>query len=216
MKHFLRLLAAQTLSALLLLTFVAAPARADTIETDAQLAAEWQLAWDFYKFYEIGTAPLPYTGRSRVERDVSIDIDAPRDHVFAVYSNFANHIGRHSFLQRVVTRKDWTENGVHYINFTAIEDIPVVAGVPVTTKTHGQQRIHPDGYYYETDTWTLPNVVTHQKIVFDDLGDGRTRVTEHLTFEASILLIDFTVTNGVSSHQETQQGLKEAIESGEL
>jgi hypothetical protein len=41
-------------------------------------------------------------------------------------------------------------------------------------------------------------------------------VTEHLTFEANVLLIDFTVTNGVSSHQQTQVALKEAIESGRL
>ncbi|MEW9532116.1 SRPBCC family protein [Microbispora sp. NPDC049125] len=214
MKQLVRFLAA-LFAAALLLPALSAPARADTIETDAQIAAEWQAAWDFYKFYQVATAPLPYTGRSRVERDISIDIDAPREHVFEVYSNFDNHVGRHSFLQRIVTHKDWTDGGVHYVNFTAIENIPI-AGVPVTTKTHGQQRVHPDGFYYETDSWTLPNVVTHQKIVFTDLGDGRTRVTEHLMFEASVLLIDFTVTNGVASHQETQAGLKEAIESGEL
>ncbi|MEU4226370.1 hypothetical protein AB0F17_18905 [Nonomuraea sp. NPDC026600] len=62
----------------------------------------------------------------------------------------------------------------------------------------------------------MPNAVTHQAIVFTDLGGGHTRVTEHLTFEANVLLIDFTVTNGVSSHQQTQAALKEAIESGRL
>jgi hypothetical protein len=215
MNKLLRVFAALLASALVLTTF-SSPARAETPETDAQLAAEWQAAWDFYKFYEYAAAPLPVTGRSRVSRDISIDINAPIEHVFVAYSNVNNHVGLHPFLKRVVTHKDWTEAGTHYINFTAIEEIPVVAGAPVTSKTHAQQRIHPDGFYYETDSWSLPNVVTHQKIVFEDLGGGRTRVTEHLTFEASILLIDFTVTNGVSSHQETQARLKQAIESGAL
>jgi hypothetical protein len=213
-KRLFRLVAIQLFTVVVVLTTFANPAHAETPETDAQLAAEWKAAWDFYKFYECATAPLPLTGRSQVSRDISIDIDAPIEHVFEVYSNVNNHVGLHSFLKRVVTHKDWTEAGTRYINFTAIEEIPV-AGVPVTSKTHAQQRIHHDGFFYETDSWSLPNVVTHQKIVFQDLGDT-TRVTEHLTFEASMLLIDFTVTNGVSSHQETQAGLKQAIESGAL
>ncbi|GII56690.1 hypothetical protein Pth03_50790 [Planotetraspora thailandica] len=212
MKRLFRLAAIHLFTVVVVLTTFADPVHAETPETDAQLAAEWQAAWDFYKFYECATAPLPVTGRKQVSRDISIDIDAPIEHVFEVYSNVNNHVGLHSFLKRMVTHKDWTEAGTHYIDFTAIEEIPV-AGVPVTSKTHAQQRIHPDGFSYETDSWSLPNVVTHQTIVFQDLGDT-TRVTEHLTFEASVLLIDFTVTNGVSSHQETQEGLKQAIESG--
>ncbi|MEU8385961.1 SRPBCC family protein [Streptosporangium sp. NPDC048865] len=212
MTKLLRLLVAPLSAAALLLTVFSTPARADT---DPVLAAQWQVAWDTYRFYECLTAPLPITGRSQVKRDISIEIDAPVQHVFDAYSNINNHLGMHSFLKRVVTHADWTDAGTRYVNFTAVEDIPV-AGLPVTSNTHAQQRIHRDDLYYETDTWTLPNVVTHQRIVFEDLGDGRTRVTEHLTFEASVLLIDFTVTNGVSSHQATQAGLKAAIESGEL
>ncbi|GAA0383185.1 hypothetical protein Acor_70670 [Acrocarpospora corrugata] len=213
MKKFLRFITAPVVAAALLLTGLSSPARA---ETDAQLAASWQLAWDTYRFYETLTAPLPWAGRSQVTRDISIDINAPIAHVFDAYSNVNNHIGMHSFLKRVVTHADWTENDVRYINFTAIEDIPLVAGIPLSSKTHAQQRIHRDQFFYETDSWTLPNVVTQQKIVFTDLGNGAIRVTEHLTFEASILLIDFTVTNGVSSHQATQAGLKAAIENGTL
>ncbi len=216
MKKLLRLFTAPLLAAALVATAFSGPARAGTPETDAQLAAEWQAAWDFYKFYQCASAPLPITGRSQVKRDISIEIAAPIEHVFTAYSNVNNHVGLHSFLKRVVTHKDRVQDDTRYIDFTAIEEIPVVAGLPVTSKTHAQQRIHHSGYYYETDSWSLPNVVTHQKIVFADLGDGRTRVTEHLTFEASILLIDFTVTNGVSSHQETQAGLKKAIENGDL
>jgi hypothetical protein len=214
-KKLLKFLAAPLFAATLILAAFSSPAHAETPETDAQLAAEWQTAWDFYKFYECATAPLPITGRSQVKRDISIEINAPIEHVFGAYSNVNNHLGKHSFLKRIVTHKDWTEADTRYVNFTAIEEIPV-AGVPVTSKTHAQQRIHHNGFYYETDTWSLPNIVTHQKVVFEDLGDGRTRVTEHLTFEASILLIDFTVTNGVAAHQETQAGLKAAIENGEI
>ncbi|GAA5057702.1 hypothetical protein HNP84_000543 [Thermocatellispora tengchongensis] len=203
------------LSALtLVFTAFSAPARAES-DDDAALALAWQVAWDTYRFYEWVTEPLPWDGRSRVSRDISIDIDAPVQRVFDAYSDVNNHIGMHSFLKRIVTHKDWTEGATRYVNFTAIEDIPV-AGVPVTSRTHAQQRIHRDELYYETDTWTLPNVVTHQRIVFQDLGGGRTRVTEHLTFEASVLLIDFTVTNGVASHQATQAGLKAAIENGDI
>ncbi|GAA4594269.1 hypothetical protein GCM10023194_60660 [Planotetraspora phitsanulokensis] len=216
MKKLLRLFAIQLFTAAVVLGAFSNPVHAETFETDAQLAAEWQAAWDFYKFYECATAPLPLTGRSQVKRDISIDIDAPIEHVFTAYSNVGNHVGLHSFLKRVVTHGDRTEGGTRYIDFTAIEDIPVVAGIPVTSKTHAQQRIHAGEFFYETDSWSLPNVVTHQKIVFEDLGAGRTRVTEHLTFEASVVLIDFTVRNGVSSHQETQEGLKEAIEGGAL
>ncbi|MFI6454410.1 SRPBCC family protein [Streptosporangium amethystogenes] len=212
MTKLFRLLVAPLSAAALLLTAFSTPARADT---DPLLAAQWQIAWDTYRFYEFLTAPLPITGRKQVTRDVSIEINAPVEHVFDAYSNINNHLGMHSFLKRVVTHADWNEPGTRYVNFTAVEEIPV-AGLPVTSNTHAQQRVHRDDLYYETDSWTLPNVVTHQKIVFTDLDGGRTRVTEHLTFEASILLIDFTVTNGVSSHQATQAGLKAAIESGLL
>ncbi|MEU4830891.1 SRPBCC family protein [Streptosporangium sp. NPDC023615] len=210
--RLLRLLVAPLSAALLLLTVLPAPAQA---ETDPLAAARWQAAWDTYRFYECLTAPLPITGRSRVERDISIDIDAPAEQVFDAYSDIENHLGIHPFLRRVLTHRDRTENGVRLVDLTAVEDVPV-AGVPVSSETHAQQRLHRDELFYETDTWTLPNVVTHQRISFEDLGDGRTRVTEHLVFEASVLLIDFTVTNGVSSHRRTQAGLKEAIESGEL
>ncbi|MBO3745764.1 hypothetical protein J5X84_06740 [Streptosporangiaceae bacterium NEAU-GS5] len=202
---------------LIALIALPSPARADVPETDAQLAAEWQLAWDFYKFYQVLTNPLPITGRATRSQDISVDINSPRQHVFDAYSNFDNHIGRAAFLVRNVYHQVTVANGVRTNNLTAIEDIPLpIVGIVTSDKTHAQQRIHLNEYYYETDSWTLPNVVTHQKIVFDDLGGGVTRVTEHLTFEASIALIDYTVTNGVSSHQQTQAGLKAAIESGVL
>ncbi|WP_460367221.1 hypothetical protein [Actinocorallia lasiicapitis] len=212
---FLRLLAAPFLALALVCGGMSAPAHAE--ESDSQLAAEWRYAWDFYKFYTCLTKPLPITGRAVKSQDVTVEIDAPATRVFDAYSDFRNHLGLGGFLRRVAVHADRTEGGVRYVDSTAIEDVPTVAGLPpLSIKTHAQQRLHRTELYYETDSWTLPNVVTHQKIVFTDLGGGRTRVVEHLTFEANLLLIDFTLTNGVASHQATAQGLKQAIESGAI
>jgi hypothetical protein len=215
---------ARAVSALSALAFLAAftssPPRAhadDVLQqlTDAELAVEWQAAWTTYRFTQTLRKRLPFALCCSVTRTISIEIDAPIDHVFSVYSDIDNHVGRHSFLKRVVTHQEYERDGVHVRNFTALEDVPL-GGVPVELHTHAQQRIHEDGYFYESDSFDLPDVVTHQLVVFEDLGDGRTRVTERLTFETNPLLIDFTVDNGVEAHEATMQGLKEAIESGEL
>jgi hypothetical protein len=210
----LRLLAAQLFAAAFVLTALSAPAHADTPESDAQIALEWQAAWDTYKFYD-STPPLPGSGRSRAKSSISITIDAPVKRVFSLYSNINNHVGMHSFLKRVITHKDWSKGHTRNINFTAIEEIPY-EGAIVISKTHAQQRINRDKLYYETDTWSLPNVVTHQKIVFEKRPGGKTEVTELLTFDADTSLIDFVVANGTSSHEVNQAALKQAIESGEL
>ncbi|RCG21003.1 hypothetical protein DQ384_37065 [Sphaerisporangium album] len=214
MKNLLRLVAGPLFAAILVLTAFAGPARADTPESDAELALQWQAAWDTYRFYDTAP-PLPESGRSRETAEISIQIDAPVQRVFEKYSNINNHVGRHSFLKRVVTHKDWCRYDTRYVNFTAIEEIPY-EGAIVTNKTHAQQRIHQEDLYYETDTWSLPGVVTHQKILFKRLPGGKTQVTERLTFDADTSLIEFVVTNGVASHEQTQLGLKEAIESGEV
>jgi hypothetical protein len=211
----LRLLAAQLFAAVFVLTALSAPAHADTPESDAQIALEWQDAWDTYRFADSTPPPLPGSGRSRAKSSISITIDAPVKHVFSLYSNINNHVGMHSFLKRVVTHKDWTKGRTRTIDFTAIEEIPY-EGAIVISKTHAQQRINRDKLYYETDTWSLPNVVTHQKIVFEKRPGGKTEVTELLTFEADTSLIDFVVENGTASHEVNQAALKQAIESGEL
>ncbi|WP_344831465.1 hypothetical protein [Actinocorallia longicatena] len=216
MVKIFRLLAAPFVALTLVLTASGAPARAE--ETDAQLATDWQNAWNFYKFYQCVTSPLPWTGRGTQTRDIAIDITAPAARVFSVYSDFRNHLGLGGFLRRVAIHSDTTAaDGVRTVNSTAIEDVPTLDGLPpLSIKTHAQQRLHASELYFETDSWTLPNVVTHQKIVFTDLGGGVTRVSEHLVFEANLLLIDYTAANGVASHQATQAGLKNAIESGAL
>jgi hypothetical protein len=211
----LRLLAAQLFAATFVLAALSGPAHADTPESDAQLALEWQTAWDTYKFYDSTPPPLPGSGRSRAKSSISITIDAPIERVFSLYSNINNHVGMHSFLKRVVTHKDWYRSRTRYINFTAVEEIPY-EGAIVVSNTHAQQRINRDEFFYETDTWSLPNVVTHQKIVFEKRPGGKTEVTENLTFDADTSLIDFVVANGTASHEVNQAALKQAIESGEL
>jgi len=204
------------LALLLVLTFSFASASpASAAVDDPVYAALWRTSWEVYRFWQVGTAPLPWTGRRRVERTLTIDIATPRDHVFDVYSDVNNHIGRHPFLQRVITHEDYVRDGIHVVNFTAIENVPI-AGVPVPTPTYAHQEHFEDAYVYTTDTWTAPNVVTHQRTTFQDLGNGRTRITESMMFEADILLIDFTVTNGVSAHQATMQSFKAAFESGAI
>ncbi|GAA1019818.1 hypothetical protein Aple_061290 [Acrocarpospora pleiomorpha] len=203
------MLSAPLLALSLVLSVMGAPARADT---DAQLAREWQYAWNFYKFYQVAD-PLP-DGRARKSQSISIVINAPRTRVFKAYSDFEHHIGANPFLERVVTHSDTTKHGVRTKNLTAIEVIPLEP--PVTLNTHAQQRLNLTKYCYEVDSWSTGNIVTHQKIVFESLGTSRTRVTENLTFETTSDLIDFTLSQGVLAHQGIQQGLKQRIESGEL
>jgi len=212
-KHF-RLLAAQLFAVALVLTSLSAPAHASTPESDPLLAAEWQSAWDTYEFYK-SAPPHPASGQSRAQDSISITIDAPVGQVFPAYSNMNNHLGMHSFLKRVVTHQDWQQGSKRHINFTAVEEIPY-EGSTVVINTHAQQRINPAALYYETDSWTMPNVLTHQRIVFEEVAGGKTRVTEYLTFDADSTLIDFVLANGVASHEATQAAMKQAIESGEL
>ncbi|WP_432869481.1 hypothetical protein [Microbispora rosea] len=214
MRKILRVATAQMFAAAFVLAALSAPANADTTESDADIAAEWQTAWDTYHFTDT-TPPAPDSGRSQVTNSISVEIDSPMPLTFYKYSDFNNHIGKNPFLKRVVTHKEWRDASATYRNLTAIEEIPY-EGTIVVSKTHAQQRLHPTGFYYETDSWSQPNVVTHQKIDFTALPGGKTLVTENLTFEADSSLIDFVATNGTASHQQLQEALKQAIESGEL
>lgn len=192
-------------------------AQADILDevNEAALAVEWQVAATVYGFLVRLPPPAPWSLRKRVVRTLTIDIAAPLAHVFDVYSDIDNHIGRHPFLKAVVTHGESFANGVHTRNFTAIEDVPV-AGIPVRLHTHAQQRIYESQYRYESDSYDTPDVITHQNIDFVDLGNGVTRVTEVIVFETNAALIDFTVQNGVAAHEENMAILKADIESGAL
>lgn len=212
----MRGVAAPMFAAAFVLTALSAPASADTAESDAEIAQEWQTAYDTYHFTD-DTPPAPGSGRSRATTSISVDINAAAVPVFSKYSDFNNHLGMNPFLKRVVTHKQWSteDDDVTYRNLTAIEEIPY-EGTTVVSKTHAQQRLHKEDLYYETDSWSIPNVVTHQKIVFTRLSGTKTRVTENLTFEADSSLIDFVAANGTAAHQQLQTALKQAIESGQL
>ncbi|WP_153347798.1 SRPBCC family protein [Nocardia aurantia] len=147
------------------------------------------------------------------EADLPITIAAPRDEVWAVYSDIRNDIGRHPFLKDVVTHRSCEEDGVRVIDFTALEDIPMG---PVTFPGHtqAQQRIHAAEHYYTSDSWDVPDITTHQRITFTDNGDGTTTVDERLTFLADPALIRFTADNGTASHRAYQLALKRDIENG--
>jgi hypothetical protein len=110
-KKFLRTVAAQLLAAAFVVTALSGPARADTSESDADIAREWQTAWDTYKFYDT-TPPLPDSGRSRVTTSISIDINAAAKRVFAEYSDFNHHIGRNPFLTRVIVHSATASSSV--------------------------------------------------------------------------------------------------------
>ncbi|WP_182877622.1 hypothetical protein [Microbispora sp. H10670] len=214
MRKILRVVAAQMFAAAFVVTTLTNPAHADTTESDADIALEWQSVYDTYHFTD-ATPPAPGSGRSRVVNSISVDIDSPMPQTFYKYSNFNNHIGKNPFLKRVVTHKEWKAASTTYRNLTAIEEIPY-QGTIVVSKTHAQQRLHQGEFYYETDSWSQPNVVTHQKIEFSPLPGGKTRVTENLAFEADDSLIDFVAANGTAAHQQLQGALKQAIESGAL
>src|SRR5690606_31571350 len=214
MTKLLRLLAAPLVAAVTLLAAVATPAHADEPPSDADLARQWQEAWDTHKFY-LNIPPAPGSGKSRAHRSISIDINAPIGRVFDAYSDFTNHIGRAAFLKRVVTHKTWKHLGVRYNNLTAVEEVPY-DGQLVTLYTHTQQRIHRALFFYETDTYSEPGVITHQKIVFTKLGPNKTRVTEFLTFAADSTRDAYVAANGVTAPQQTLAALKPTIESGEL
>ncbi len=214
MRKLLRVFAVQMFAAAFVLSAVAGPAHADPLPTDPVLAAEWQDAWDTHHF-TVNVPPAPGSGMSRASQSISIVINAPAQQVFDKYSDFRNHIGRAAFLTRLAYHKDVTKKGVRYLNLTAIEDVPF-EGQIVSLHTHAQQRLHRSKLYYKTDSWSAPGIFTHQKIVFKKLTPTKTEVTEHLTFDAPDELIDVAVTSGTASHQQTQAGLKQAIESGEI
>lgn len=180
-------------------------------DTPNAYTAEWQSGWAAYEAAQGSSS----SGQSSRTVDLPITIDAPLDKVWTVYSNLRNDIGRHPFLQDLITHRTCTGNGTETIDFTALENVPM-GSADYPAKTQAEQRRYPADHYYLSDSYDEPGVITHQKVTFTDNGDGTTSVNEHLTFIANPLLIDYTVDNGVSSHQAYQAALKRDIENGTL
>ncbi|WP_051178951.1 SRPBCC family protein [Nocardia concava] len=181
------------------------------VEFENDYKLEWQASWAVYQAEQQNLADA----RAVTEVDLPITIDAPIDKVWSVYTDVRNGIGRHSFLKDVIVHRLCEADGVRVTDFTALEDIPM-GSATFPGHTQAETRLHPDQYFYETDSWDVPNVTTHQLITFADNGDGTTTVNEHLTFIADQPLIDFTVTNGVAAHRASQAAVKEDIENGTL
>ncbi|WTZ51934.1 hypothetical protein OG716_07750 [Nocardia sp. NBC_01388] len=180
------------------------------IEYDNGYKAEWQASWAVYQA-EQGQPD----SRSSAVVDLPITIAAPFQKVWDVYSNLNNDLGRHPFMRELITHRTCDDGGVQVSDFTALDDIPMG---PITFPGHTQaeQRVHAAQHYYESDSWDIPNVTTHQLITFTDNGDGTTTVNEHITFLADAALIQFTADNGASSHRTYQAALKRDIENGSL
>lgn len=193
-----------TLAVLLL-----AAAHADA--ADARRAAAtlyWDATWA--QFQIVDALPLRAAGLVSVTRTLSVDIAAPRETVYDVYSNLYNALGRHSFLREIVAIR-CTANR---FDFIAVEDIPLGPAV-LPLRTVSRQVFHrPESY--SADTYDRPMTITHQTIRFAALSPTLTRVTEELNFESSPLLINTAVSGGIEAHTAVQQSLKTAIEAGEL
>jgi hypothetical protein len=178
--------------------------------SDLTVGVEWEASWAAYQAEKALVGPA----LSTVTVDLPVTIDAPLDRVFPAYSNLYNSLGRHPFLKDVLDYRKYTEGGADVWDFIALEDIPT-GSVAIPGRTVGQQRVHATDHWYSTDTWDAPGVITQQKVTFAANGNSTT-ITEHLTFSAPALLIDYTVKNGVSSHIENQQAMKRDIENGTL
>ncbi|MDH6680572.1 hypothetical protein M2284_004801 [Rhodococcus sp. LBL1] len=178
--------------------------------SSSSVDVEWEASWAAYQL----EAGLVGSALATVNVDLPVTIDAPLDRVFPLYSNLNNSLGRHPFLKDVLDHRRYTEGGADVWEFIALEDVPA-GSLSIPGRTVGQQRIYAADHWYSTDTWDMPGVITHQKVTFAANG-GATTVTEHLTFSAPAVLIDYTVKNGVSSHIANQQAMKRDIENGTL
>ncbi|MFC5911055.1 SRPBCC family protein [Streptacidiphilus monticola] len=178
------------------------PTSAPHIAGDARLAAQWRRA-----------AHRAERRRPRREatRTLTASVAAPPAQVFAVYADIGNHLGAHAFLRRLVLHRDTVEAGLRTVEFTAIEDVPVL-GVRVPTRTHARQRIETDGLRYRTETWTSPAVTTRQLITFAPGPDGGTLVTEELVFSAPPALLGFVAARGAAAHEATHRNLRPVLE----
>ncbi|MEU1427518.1 hypothetical protein ABZ412_10630 [Nocardia sp. NPDC005746] len=180
-------------------------------DTPNSYTAGWQTGWASYQAAEKSGS----SGSASRTVDLPITINAPIDKVWTVYSNLRNDIGRHPFLKDIITHRTCSDGVSTTIDFTALENVPM-GSVDYPAKTQAEQRLFPADQYYLTDSYDTPGVITHQKVTFTDNGNGTTAVNEHITFSCNPLLLNFTVTNGVSSHQAYQAALKRDIENGTL
>jgi hypothetical protein len=178
-------------------------------QTQADIAL-WDSTWAQYQALEsVPRAARAYLSATQV---ISTVIRAPLKQVYRIYSDVNNALGLHPYLKSVQPIRRADVNGVPTFDFIAYEDIPVL-GTVIHGVTIAQQRFHPEADAYDVDTYDAPGVVTHQHITFTQVAGG-TKVTERLTFEATLPYIAVSAIGGVYAHKLVQIGLKKRIESG--
>ena len=181
--------------------------------TDEVYAAHFAQAWAAYTAQTASDPPDRKTSRSREQRTLRIEIDAPVDEVFAVFSDVHQHFGLHPLLRHVVTHALIDDDSRRERRFTAVEDVPVGFGVVVPIETHAVTRIDAARHRYTTESWTDPATITRQIFVFTDVGDGVTRVDETITFEAPLVLMPTAVDGGFGAHTRFMTAAKQRIEA---
>jgi hypothetical protein len=184
-----------------------------SLHASAQTQADidlWDISWAQYQALE--SVPRAARGYLSATQVISIVIRAPLKQVYRIYSDVNSALGLHPYLKSVQPIRRADVNGVPTFDFIAYEDIPVL-GTVVHGVTIAQQRFHPEADAYDVDTYDAPGVVTHQHITFTQVTGG-TKVTERLTFEATLPYIALSAVGGVYAHKLVQIGLKKRIESG--
>ncbi len=183
-------------------------------ETQQQYVELWDSTWATYQAEE--AIPLPERGVDVQSQSISIVIDAPLDDVFAIYANVYNAIGINPDLDSIVAIRHTYDGGLPTFNFVAVESIPLGGGVILQADTVAQYRFDEWQHFYDSDSYDVPGIITHQHITFTAVDWWHTQVTENLTFEAPPVYITETVEGGVYAHELIQAGFKAAIESGAL
>jgi hypothetical protein len=185
-------------------------------ETQAQYVEAWDTTWATYQAEN--ALPLSESGLEVESQSISIVINAPVDDVFAVYANVFNAVGINPDLDSVVSIRNTFTGGLPTFDFIALESIPLGGGVILQAQTVAQYRFFDDPFapYYDSDSYDVPGILTHQHVVFQAVDPGHTQVTEYLTFEAPPEYLTETVEGGVYAHELIQAGFKTAIESGAL
>lgn len=197
--------------------------------TDEVYAAHFTQAWAAYTAQTATDPPDRPTSRSREQRTLRIEIEAPIDEVFAVFSDVHQHFGLHPLLRHVVTHAlvdieeedgdsddddgDGDGTARRERRFTAVEDVALGFGVVLPIETHAVMRIDRTHHRYTTESWTDPATITRQIFVFTDVGGGVTRIDETITFEAPLLLLRTAVDGGFGAHTRFMAAAKQRIEA---
>ncbi|TSE01617.1 hypothetical protein FOS14_03550 [Skermania sp. ID1734] len=200
-------LVTSSLLALFFMAMAGSPYASARAGGDPQLAAEWQRAWQFEETYEALVAPLPTNPRSSVTRELSVEVNAPVDQAMAAFAAVENEaLGAGG--RRYVTHRTWTDDAGSHADFTAISE---ATRGHAETRIHVKQIVHRDQPVIELHTWAAPNIATHHRFEFTDLGGGRTRITQQLMLLAPRPLVDAAVLSRVAAQLRANATIARAL-----